>query len=156
MFFNKQVSIFNLSRLNWHYIIWLTDDGAITEHQLVHKLYIKHVSTLYDEVPGPGLHPKLEGVIRAYVKDRVLVSRNGMPGLHAEVQALNEAFHTLTKQGRALTEAELGGIEIATYRTSGKKKGRPFSRCENCQALVKSPPIKILTDGGNSALTGSK
>jgi len=79
-------------------------------------------------------------------------SDHGIPGLHAEVLALDDAINFLTNGGRNLEElTKLDSVEIhiATYKLAAKKNAmrvvektvEPFPACLNCGIIIPEGPI---------------
>ncbi|MGB3692880.1 MAG: YwqJ-related putative deaminase [Spirulinaceae cyanobacterium] len=123
------------------------DDGFVITVKSPDK-FMEELTIIYDR-QGTTLHPKLEEKIRNLVsgKGRTFSSRDGVPGLHAEVLAVNAELHKLTEKGEEITEEVLKKIDVATYRVTPNPKnleGKPFPACPNC--------TKILQD--NNILTG--
>jgi hypothetical protein len=70
--------------------------------------------------------------------------KDGGPGLHAEVQAVNDIFNELAAHGIDPVTFDLRRIEVATYKTNGKYVGEAFPACKNCDGIL-IEPINILT-----------
>jgi hypothetical protein len=88
-----------------------------------------------------SLHPKLEEKIRNYVsgEGRTFSNRDGVPGLHAEVQAVNARLHQLTEDGVEITDEVFAQIQVATYRVTPNPpelEGKDFPACHNCTNIL--------------------
>ncbi len=105
--------------------------------------FMDEIKRLYGE-NGSTLHPYLEKRIRDLVTNaqQPFNSTRGVPGLHAEVQAANNALHHLTSQGYDV-EQVVGQIGIATGKVS-RGAGGKFEACPNCSAILEQ--FSILTD----------
>jgi polyhydroxyalkanoate synthesis regulator phasin len=107
--------------------------------------FMKELKKMYTE-QGTTLHPKLEEKIRNYVSEegRTFSSRDGVPGLDAEVQAVNARLDQLTKDGVEITDEVFAQIQVATYRVTPNPadlEGKPFPACHNCTNILQGTNI---------------
>ena len=93
------------------------------------------------------LHPYMKELITDYIKKtKNYIDRNGGPGLHAEIIAVNDVFNELSRRGIDPKTYDLSKIEVATYLVKGMKiDGKRFERCANCKGILGSRFL-ILTD----------
>lgn len=97
---------------------------------------------------GIALCGAMQTLIRAHIK-RVLVARghmakygfnqnHGVPGVHAEVLAVNE----MLAAGVPVTE-----ITVATYKLQrqGVVQGKRFVACTNCSGILMPPQVRVIT-----------
>ena len=102
----------------------------------------------YNESGNP-LHPEMKKRIKEWISEegREFSSRDGVPGLHAEVEAVNAHLNQLTDQGIEITEEIIEQIQVATYRVHPKppeEQGEKFTACNNCENILRG--INILTE----------
>ena len=102
----------------------------------------------YNDTGNP-LHPEMEKRIKKWISEegREFSSRDSIPGLHAEVQAVNAHLNRLTDQGIEITEEVIEQIQVATYRVHPKppeEQGKRFPACHNCENILRG--INILTE----------
>lgn len=77
-----------------------------------------------------------------------LEARWGVPGVHAEVLAVNEALRHLTANGENPTysTATLGAISVATYKLQWSSRfGRRFPACPNCTGILNQKGLRVIT-----------
>lgn len=107
--------------------------------------FMVRIRALY-EASGHPLHPATEQLILNHVRSAVSFDTHaGLPGLHAEVRAVNDIFHTLTARGYDVSNFDLGRLQVATYKVApGFGQGGEFGACRNCGSIL-PPLINILT-----------
>jgi hypothetical protein len=116
-------------------------------------LRVSNVDSFMDELglqysnSGFPLHPRLEEIIRNVISDpsRTFNSTRGVPGLHAEVRAVNDILHSLEKRGIPLTDDTLSKIDVATFQVHPiEEVGEQFPACTNCTNILNNV-VNILT-----------
>ncbi|MEJ2768065.1 YwqJ-related putative deaminase [Mycetohabitans sp. B46] len=104
------------------------------------------------------LHPVVEKRIRDHLKSNnfILPQKAGIPGLHAEVQALNSMLNSIEPDNvnkeihlEAPYFKNLIHTHLFTKRLVGKK-GEDFPACHNCSGILKSP-LSVVTGVVDSA-----
>ncbi|WP_199608602.1 contractile injection system protein, VgrG/Pvc8 family [Flocculibacter collagenilyticus] len=104
------------------------------------NLYIRRVERLYID-SGQQLHPRTKELISKHVGssgEKTFETFAGIPGLHAEVQAVNDIFNQVKN-------ANLKDIDVATFKISKVgSNGEPFKACSNCGGILR-PPINVIT-----------
>lgn len=116
-----------------------------------------------------SLHDRTAKLIRQYVKDRTLSSWDGTPGLHAEVQALNDYYHAMDLEDAflpSITDKEQPSADkdrfskinkkkvsrayIFTARLAPQKKGKveDFMACANCSGIIPHDKDNIVIPTG--------
>ena len=88
---------------------------------------------------GQNLNPATQQLIKNYISSQSSFPvQAGVPGLHAEVQALNSIYNSVPNPG----SVNLSNVNIATYKvgstTSAGKQGGPFTACTNCSNIIPS------------------
>lgn len=118
-------------------------DGSITitdTDQYMESVIQKHFKD--------SLDPAMEKLIKKHlesIKGKVVSTKHGLPGLHAEVQSANQVFRDLRKQGVDLETFDFKKIEVATYKTqSSRGQGDRFTACRHCSGILRG--MTILTD----------
>ena len=117
------------------------------------------VSFVQRQLRGHGitLHSVTKTMIKGYIRsvlDRgnFFNATNGVPGIHAEVLAVNAALLYLQSNGEnpSYGNATLGAITVATYKltTAGTRyyQGVPFPACPNCSGILNQRGLRILTE----------
>jgi len=104
---------------------------------------------------GITLHSVTKTMIQRYIlgelnANRVLSARNGVPGVHGEVLAVNAALRYLAanNENPALNNNTLGAITVATYKLSTQgnlAQGKRFHACDNCWGILNRNNLRILT-----------
>lgn len=107
--------------------------------------YIDYIKLKYREANNP-LHPRMEAQLRQHLEDirshhdGELPFFDGVPGLHAEVQAANNLLNQLDAQGVDTGSMNLRDIHVATYKlgaaNSMNNQGEPFHACTNCTGIL--------------------
>ena len=85
----------------------------------------------------PDLHPILQRRLEALLEQtggRGL--GKGTPGVHSEIDALNQALRHREELGLTVTEASLEDFIFHNLRLRGAAKGQPIKRCDNCAYLT--------------------
>ncbi|CAM2064509.1 Ig-like domain-containing protein [Sulfidibacter corallicola] len=100
------------------------------------KRFIRAVRELYSESGNP-LTLEVENMILNHIRKGYYATRAGVPGLHAEIQALN----WILNKG-----ASLKTVSVATYRLVGSadRIGKRFPACVNCTGIF-SGKISVVT-----------
>ena len=104
------------------------------------EAYMKRVEELYAD-SGTPLHPIIKNKIWDHVGDgsKVFPTRAGIPGLHAEVQAVNDIVRQLP------VDFDLSKVNVSTIKLSpGRGQGEAFLACYNCGGILHSS-VNILT-----------
>ena len=121
--------------------------------------YIEYISETYDNA-GQKLNDKTVELIKGHInhnKEQPYSPMTGYPGLHAEVQAVNDVFNHLQANNVKLDEKALSNVQVATYKLQkdGKKatpvtqvQGKEFVACKNCKGILRNP-INIITKRAN-------
>lgn len=102
--------------------------------------FIDRVEQLYVASNNP-LHPITKAKILEHVGDgsKIFPTQAGIPGLHAEVQAVNEIIQ------RVPNGFDLSKINVSTIKLyPGLGQGLPFPACFNCGGIL-SDSVNILT-----------
>lgn len=102
--------------------------------------FIDRVEQLYVASNNP-LHPITKAKILEHVGDgsKIFPTQAGIPGLHAEVQAVNEIIQ------RVPNGFDLSKINVSTIKLyPGQGQGLPFPACFNCGGIL-SDSVNILT-----------
>ncbi|HDX4051342.1 TPA: RHS repeat protein [Enterobacter soli] len=105
-------------------------------HKIVDiESYIGELKRRYQE-SGTALHPLMEKRIRAHIVNNnyLLPTIAGLPGLHAEVQALNFVLSKQVTRGRG--ERTLNNSFLFTQHLHGANRGRDFPSCYNCSGIM--------------------
>lgn len=107
--------------------------------------YMAQVRDLYIG-SGQRLHPETEQLILHHIRNASSFDTHaGLPGLHAEIRAVNHAFHELTARGYDVSNFDLGRLQVATHKVApGIGQGGEFAACRNCGSILPSL-INILT-----------
>ncbi|MGF6190443.1 YwqJ-related putative deaminase [Serratia sp. 2723] len=102
------------------------------------EAYMKEVHRLYTKSENP-MHAEIDKRIRDFLKnnDYELSVFDGLPGLHAEVQALNAMINELNKSkgGSFNLSDALSNTHIFTRRLVGKLN-QEFPACYNCSGIL--------------------
>ena len=69
--------------------------------------------------------------------------RDGLPGMHAEVQSANDVFNFLSNKKINLNTYDLSKVQVSTYKLKGGT-GDVFKACYNCTGILPAP-INIIT-----------
>ena len=107
--------------------------------------YIDFIEAKY-EAAGNELHPRIEAQIRRHIED---VQNNhdgrfaffdGLPGLHAEVQAANDLLNQLEARGVDVNSLDMREVHIATAKLGSSNQtdaqGGAFHACTNCTGIL--------------------
>lgn len=115
--------------------------------------YIDFVERKYAET-GNELHPQIEQQIRNHIAetqanhDGRFNFFDGLPGLHAEVQAANDLLNKLEAQGVDVSTMDLREVHISTYKLGNSNQtdvqGGPFHACSNCTGIL-APEMTVVT-----------
>ena len=106
-----------------------------------HDAFIEGVSDTYAKA-GQVLNPLMADNIRDFLvkteaKGETFANFAGVPGLHAEVQAVNDLYNKLDDPAAALKNKE---IAVATYKlgktSGGCHQGGEFLACSNCGGII--------------------
>jgi hypothetical protein len=107
--------------------------------------YIDFVKQKYREADNP-LNPRMEAQLRQHLEDikahhnGELPFFDGVPGLHAEVQAANSLLNQLDAMGVDTSSLNLSEIHVATYKLGASNtmdtQGGPFHACTNCTGIL--------------------
>ena len=110
------------------------------------EAYFKHVENLYESKDNP-LNAFTKKLINNHLDKQnvnTFSTRDGLPGLHAEVQSVNDAFNFLSNSHKVdLDKFDLSKIKVSTYKLQGADGGA-FEACSNCTNII-SNPIDIIT-----------
>ncbi|RKZ76021.1 MAG: hypothetical protein DRR16_30755, partial [Candidatus Parabeggiatoa sp. nov. 3] len=111
--------------------------------------YIQHVSKLYKGNDN-RLNPYTQKWIEDHIKRQGNVAfsnKDGFPGLHAEVQAVNDAFNFVTIDKHIdLDSYDKKNIKVSTYKVSYDNydtQKKPFEACSNCSGILSE--VDIIT-----------
>jgi len=105
--------------------------------------FIDHLKRLYLGEDGNGipLHPDTEALIRNYINQSetgVFNVGDGVPGAHAEIQALNSLY---TQAGG---RENLNNVRVGTVLT---RDSTDFETCNNCRGIIEGDPnVLVLTN----------
>ncbi|WP_212749162.1 YwqJ-related putative deaminase [Chitinivorax sp. B] len=103
------------------------------------KKYLDEVAKLYAE-RGSGLSPAVERMIKKHIESKVdFPTHAGLPGLHAEVRAVNDVMNKLTVRGFNPMEFDVSKIQVSTFKLAPDKvggQGQPFLACSNCGSIL--------------------
>ena len=100
----------------------------------------------YAEVGNP-LNPTLEIEIRRYINETGEFSTfKGVPGLHAEIQSVNDVLNQLENAGYVLNRSVLASIDSATFKLWVPNQGGRFEACPNCDGILRSVRIRTGRD----------
>jgi hypothetical protein len=130
--------------------------GSVADFDGVHRIdddyftiadpeaFMKRVRGLYAE-PGNPLNPMIDRRILEYIVDgprlKLFSTKDGIPGLHAEIQAVNDILNKMPMS----SDLDLTKIKVATVKLSpGEGQGEPFPACKNCGSILPSS-ISVLT-----------
>ncbi|HBE18664.1 MAG TPA: hypothetical protein DEG17_02850 [Cyanobacteria bacterium UBA11149] len=111
-------------------------------------IFMGNIKRIYKDSGNP-LHPKMEEKIRKWISEagREFSTKAQIPGLHAEVQAVNNLLNRLDEAGVEITDEILARIQVAVYRVAPGspeiKQGDHFPACKNCKNILKG--FNILT-----------
>jgi len=95
--------------------------------------YITQIRTLYDDSYKMNLHPEMENRIRDYISSNNGNVQASLPGLHAEVIAVN----SMLNRGYSLNEIDVSTFRATNSRQDGtSNQGEPFKACENCTNIL--------------------
>jgi hypothetical protein len=107
--------------------------------------YMSKLKQLFAESGNP-LHPQMESRISNYINGAGTKHdlTRGLPGLHAEVQSVNDIFNQMTKANLVIDTASLSKLKVATYKLAPLDgQGGPFVACPHCGSILES--IQIIT-----------
>jgi hypothetical protein len=114
--------------------------------------FMINIERIYRE-SGDPLHPKMKERIREWISEpgAEFSSRDGIPGLHAEVRAANQRLNKLTEElkekGLEINDEIVEQQMVAVYRVAPDsptvKQGDPFPACKNCKNILRG--FNILT-----------
>jgi hypothetical protein len=102
----------------------------------------------------------MEQKIRAlFPQGKQFSSMHGVPGLHAEVQAVNARLNQLQQDGIEITEDVLAEIQVATFRVTPKLPptvpGKKATKLTEAVRFEACPHCTSILDG-TTILTGTK
>ncbi len=106
-----------------------------------HDAFIQGVSDAY-AAAGQSLHALTEQNIRDYLTNteahgHTFANFAGVPGLHAEVQAMNDLYNKLPDPAAAVENKELAVVTYKLAKTSkGGEQGGEFLACSNCGGII--------------------
>ncbi|MEN1835979.1 RHS repeat-associated core domain-containing protein [Pseudomonas lijiangensis] len=134
------------------YKFFTTDTGIPEikedEHYRISDMeaYMDAVKTAYSSGEQP-LHPFMETQIRQHVEESnfMIPSKAGIPGMHAEVQALNRLLNERAPTGQNVHKV-LAESYLFTKRLTGNKDmpGSDFPACFNCSGII-PPFVHVIT-----------
>jgi filamentous hemagglutinin len=97
--------------------------------------FMRKVGQLYADT-GTPLTPQVKGMIENLVSNgKRFDVQNGIPGLHAEVRAVNSALTRYPK-------VSIDDVKVATYKLAPKQgQGDKFEACSNCSGVLKDADV---------------
>lgn len=97
--------------------------------------FMRKVEQLYVDT-GTPLTPQVKGMIENLVSNgKRFDVQNGIPGLHAEVRAVNSALTRYPK-------VSIDDVKVATYKLAPKQgQGDKFEACSNCSGVLKDADV---------------
>lgn len=108
---------------------------------------LEFVADEYKRVHNMDLHPAVKLAIRKRISDtsNVIRAGTGLPGMHAEIIAVNEIYVKLSAANIKTTAKVRSAIQNATYKLSGDSAGKQFVACHNCSSILKTLGTRVLT-----------
>ncbi|WP_256582583.1 MULTISPECIES: YwqJ-related putative deaminase [unclassified Pseudomonas] len=106
-----------------------------------HVILLIHQSSKEKKEKGTDLFslpltPQVKGMIENLVSNgKRFDVQNGIPGLHAEVRAVNSALTRYPK-------VSIDDVKVATYKLAPKQgQGDKFEACSNCSGVLKDADV---------------
>lgn len=103
------------------------------------KAFINEVEALYASADNPLNSITKQRILAHIDATKQFPTQAGIPGLHAEVQAVNEVLWKIP-EGFDLSKINVSTIKLAP----GSGQGLPFPACTNCGGIL-SNSVNILT-----------
>ena len=89
----------------------------------------------YDK--GNPLHPHTEQLINHHINGRDTFDIHaGMPGLHTEVQVVNNVFQMLDKRGVDAMTFDLTQVSVGTKKLKSNSVSQDFPACTNFSVIL--------------------
>jgi hypothetical protein len=114
-----------------------------------------YISWLKDQYSAANktLHPTTERWVRDFMQSKgpngEFEVQWGRPGMHAEIQSVNDILNQLSPSNMTNTEVLQRvpeRIDTATYRlTPEHSAGQPFVTCPHCDGILPPAVVKVLT-----------
>lgn len=93
------------------------------------------------------LNPKTAELIKDHInhnKDKPYSNTTGLPGLHAEVQAVNDVFNHLESNNITLDEKALSNVQVATYKLQKDGKKATPAKKYKVKSLLHVKTVKVF------------